>query len=202
MSEIIVLDNVIPEDAQDKLWDMMQDYRFSWHYGPSNIYEDENNNDQCFRDSNTIDSFQFTHLLLNSVISYRQQLFDNFTEPLSVAFKSLGMEHRTLIRVKCNLLTNNRNFEKEAYNPPHVDGEFSHWVVVYYVNDSDGDTVIFNETYGSKFDKLTVKQRVSPKKGRAVAFPGKYFHASCNPIKTDVRCVINMNLGESGKIIL
>jgi hypothetical protein len=45
VSEIIVLDNVIPEDAQDKLWDMMQDYRFSWHYGPSNIYEDENNND-------------------------------------------------------------------------------------------------------------------------------------------------------------
>jgi hypothetical protein len=202
VSDIIVLDDVISPDAQDKLWDLMQDYRFSWHFGPSNIYEDETNNDQCFRDSNTIDSFQFTHLLLNSQIPFKEPFFENFREPLITMFKSLGLDNRNLFRVKCNMLTNNRKFEKTAYNPAHVDGEFVHWVVVYYVNDTDGDTIIFNETYGSKFDKLTVKQRVSPKKGRAVAFPGKYFHASSNPIDVDVRCVININLSESGKIIL
>lgn len=202
MSNIIVMDNVISKEEQDRLWDFIQDYRFSWHYGPSNVYEDDRNRGQCFPDENTVDSFQFTHLLLNSQISYKEPFFDNFREPIITIFKSLGLENRNLFRVKCNMLTNNRKFKEGAYNPAHVDGEFDHWVVLYYVNESDGDTVIFNETYGSAFNKLTVQQRVSPKIGRAVAFPGKYFHASCNPIKSDVRCVVNINLSESGKIIL
>jgi hypothetical protein len=29
---------------------------------------------------------------------------------------------------------------------PHIDSFFPHWNAIYYVNDSDGDTVIFNET--------------------------------------------------------
>ena len=63
---------------------------------------------------------------------------------------------------------------------------YPHYNAIYYVNDSDGDTVIFNETnkdYSEDFgvmkeNKFTVKQRITPEKGKVVVFPGHYYHAS------------------------
>ena len=39
-------------------------------------------------------------------------------------------------------------------------------VMFYYVMDSDGDTIIYNETEES--ENYTIKQRVTPKQGRVV----------------------------------
>ena len=61
--------------------------------------------------------------------------------------------------------------------------------MVYYVNDSDGDTVLFNEFYNTK--SVSINRRIAPKKGRAVIFDSNRFHASSNPINTPTRFVIN-----------
>lgn len=200
--QIKILDDVIPVDFQDKILDMVQDHRFNWHFAPSNIYEGEENKDQSFMDNQTVDSFQFYHLFVHSQIGYSEPFYENFRPLVHYIQKALDLQNTNVMRVKANMLTNNRRFFPLAYNPPHVDGEYDHWAVVYYVNDSDGDTVIFNETYGSQFDKLTEKTRVSPKKGRVVCFPGKYFHASSNPQRNDWRCIFNINLSLSGPLIL
>jgi ectoine hydroxylase-related dioxygenase (phytanoyl-CoA dioxygenase family) len=64
--------------------------------------------------------------------------------------------------------------------------------MVYYVNDSDGDTFLFNEFQNSnKVTEVTLKQRVMPRKGRAVIFDSNRFHASSNPINNTSRFVIN-----------
>lgn len=203
LTEVVVLDNVIPVEEQDKMWDFIQDYRFSWHFGPSNVYEDDKNRGTIFLDEHTIDSFQFTHVLQYSRIGFKEPMFDTFRNNLVTILKAFDLDNHNVYRVKLNMLTNNRKFQLGCYNPAHVDeAEKEHMVIVYYFNDTDGDTWIFNETHGSTFDKLTVKHKISPKKGRAVAFPGKYFHASSNPIDTDVRCVMNINLNNTGKIIL
>jgi hypothetical protein len=200
--EITVVDDIISAEYQDKILSLVRDYRFTWHFTPSNIYETDNNRDQCFVDNNTVDSYQFTHLMLNSQIKFKEPFYDNFVELIDQIQKQFNLLQTTATRVKANLLTNNRHFDPNSYNPPHVDGDYEHWVVVYYVDDSDGDTVVFNETYGTQFDKLTVKQRISPKKGRAICFPGKYFHASSNPITNGVRTVFNIDFKSTDKIIL
>ena len=46
-------------------------------------------------------------------------------------------------------------------------------VILYYVNDSDGDTLFFDNK-----DKLNIIKRVSPKKGRVVHFDNNKLHAS------------------------
>lgn len=69
---------------------------------------------------------------------------------------------------------------------PHTDLPFDHLVVLYYVNDADGDTVFFN-------DKNEIVKSVSPKRGRVVAFDGRIPHGGGIP-KTGPRCAINFDI--------
>tara|TARA_R110000803_G_C11842327_1_gene304764 strand:- start:71 stop:628 length:558 start_codon:yes stop_codon:yes gene_type:complete len=69
--------------------------------------------------------------------------------------------------------------------PPHVDIDWPHWVFLYYVNDSEGETVFYNE------QKEEIK-RVTPKKGRACFFDGSIYHSASTPNITS-RAVININ---------
>ena len=76
----------------------------------------------------------------------------------------------------------------------HIDinCNFDFIVALYYVCDSDGDTVIYNETEES--ETYTIKQSVTPKQGRMVIFDGKLFHAARQPINSNTRCIVNYNL--------
>jgi hypothetical protein len=86
------------------------------------------------------------------------------------------------------------------HHNPHVDFYQPHRAALYYVNDSDGDTVIFNETYDdvsreqslryTKEGLFTVARRVSPKKARMCGFDGKHYHASMHPMQSSSRIAI------------
>jgi hypothetical protein len=95
-------------------------------------------------------------------------------------------------RVKFNLLLK-QNFG-DHYNQPHIDTPAPTYSMVYYLNDSDGDTIFFNEKYSAEQKdpvKLTVLERIKPKKNRAVIFESDRYHASSNPTINDDRFVIN-----------
>lgn len=83
----------------------------------------------------------------------------------------------------------------------HVDQPTPHTVLLYYVNDSDGDTFLYKEradplTYlaGSYPESFTVDVRVTPKKGRAVIFDGLQFHSVSSPKDYLKRQIININV--------
>ena len=68
--------------------------------------------------------------------------------------------------------------------PPHVDRKEPHFVCLYYVNDSEGDTIFYNNK--------EITQKVSPKKGRIIFFNGSIKHSGSHP-STKTRTVININ---------
>ena len=68
----------------------------------------------------------------------------------------------------------------------HVDCNFPHTVVLYYLNNSDGDTVFFDK-------QGNVSQRVSPKKGRVLVFDGTIYHGGGIPKKYP-RSVVNFDI--------
>ncbi|TNF99394.1 MAG: hypothetical protein EP297_05670 [Gammaproteobacteria bacterium] len=85
------------------------------------------------------------------------------------------------------------------YDSPHVDLFDEHFALLYYVCDSDGDTVIFENMYSKekpkqpKLRNLKEKIRVTLKQGRVVIFDGFYWHTATQPSKS-VRCVINTDV--------
>ena len=85
------------------------------------------------------------------------------------------------------------NLKDRSVDTPHIDiHDRKHIVALYYVCDSDGDTIIYNER--EKLGNYTIKQKVTPKQGRMVLFDGSLYHTAEQPLN-NVRCVVNYNLG-------
>ena len=69
---------------------------------------------------------------------------------------------------------------------------------LYYVNDCDGDTVLYN--YKSKdkkdipiFEDIKELKRITPKQGRVVVFDGMTWHTAEQPTK-GTRTIINFDM--------
>jgi hypothetical protein len=84
-------------------------------------------------------------------------------------------------------------------NVGHVDlaGAFKHYVFLYFLNDSDADTIL----YSQKFDgteptqeDLTELVRFTPKAGTAVLFNGDLIHSWEHPHEYDYRCSFIINV--------
>lgn len=120
---------------------------------------------------------------------------------------AMPMVYESLTRINFNFTSviRGRSFLQFPTTTPHVNHahvDFSnpHLVCLYYVNSSDGDTVIYNETVhdiinlpGINNNMMTVKTTVTPVRGRVVLFDGRRYHSSSTPTK-DKRCVINFDL--------
>jgi hypothetical protein len=72
--------------------------------------------------------------------------------------------------------------------------------MIYYVKDSDGGTILFNERTGWDLKGIDyipkeyiIKEIVQPKKNRAVLFSGDRFHCNQPPVANNNRIVINYN---------
>lgn len=107
-------------------------------------------------------------------------IFEAFTEKFSIKVKEL-------LRVRVRMTTKVAN--ESIVNHPHVDLEEPHKVLLYYVNDSDGDTIFFKKNK----DKLEEIHRETPVMGSAVYFDGSTHHASSTPTKVTRRITINFN---------
>ena len=87
------------------------------------------------------------------------------------------------------LMTNIQTIRpKWTMNAPHPDTRLDKFItVLYYVNDSDGDTFFF------KGDECI--SRSKPIKGTAAMYPSNTWHAGSTPVEHETRVVINMVFG-------
>jgi len=106
---------------------------------------------------------------------------------------SVFSQGRTFLQFPLNLK------DRHILDELHVDNRITpHLVVLYYVKDADGDTIIYENHYSNEksvpdLDKRIIKKRVTPKKGRVVLFDGWYWHTAEQPTN-DMRCIINYNV--------
>lgn len=188
LDEVNIIENVVPLEIQDRLERIAFSPNFGWFFNSSSDPDYMAKNPTL--PNNAVDIFQFTHRLASSAAIHSDH-YPVFAQLIS----AMPCIVTSLIRMKMNLTTRSIHFNEGNYGVPHIDypvGDFSnHIIALYYVNDSDGDTIIFNESESSK--ELTIKERIAPKKGRMVLFNGDLLHASSNPIKNDLRCVVNIN---------
>lgn len=144
-------------------------------------------------DKNTKDSIQFTHMAVWN--GEPDSKFWPLFLPLTFQAENLFNVRLQVVRCKVNATYPTVGFLDNQYNPPHKDQEDPNMMVgIYYVNDSDGDTLFFEEP-ASNFttDEFKVVTKVSPKKGNFVLFPASVLHAGRPPIVAPSRYVINFN---------
>lgn len=189
--DVIVFDDVIPEVYQNWLLDCIKNPDLKWHrkdHAISDLCVDDPRNGFC--------NFHYLYEIEQRELS-----------TLTNAFMPLALQFRDLLKAEC-LLRMRVNCTPSWYQNqvqlPHIDSYVKNsWNVVYYLDESNGDTVIYNERTQDhreyvnyvKNDVWTVKQTVPPKKGRAVAFKGDLFHSSTLPVGT-WRPVVNINVSE------
>ena len=107
------------------------------------------------------------------------------------------LEARSFIQLPLN-----EDFAGTGVDTPHLDRFEPHLVFLYYVCDSDGDTIIYDyktEKEGDVpfFEDVRELKRITPKQGRVVIFDGLYWHTAEQP-KKDVRCILNFNISTNG----
>jgi hypothetical protein len=195
--EVVVLDDALSPKQQDFIESALLSDDFPWFYNRGYVRHglDESvgvyGNRKIQSGLTSFNGNQFNHIFfLNGEI--RSNLYATIATTL---LHALPVAVEQILRVKANLVVPSIDAKPNSVGIPHVDdkSKLDSFVALYYVNDSDGDTVIFNETPDSQRFSLTEKKLVSPKKGRMVIFPGNYIHGSGVPKVSETRCVININ---------
>ena len=187
----ITKSNAIPSIYQDELEDFMFSRKFPW----SIVHESLNNNTQF--------SAGFSHLALNdgpvNPKGFTATPIASSLVPISYIMGDiLGKSIKKLLRIRVGLLlptTNVSNMPRLNFtlggDDAHVDFMMPHYTGLYYVNDSDGDTIVYNEKQQStEYTELT---RSSPEKGKIFIFDGEHYHASSKPINSYARIVLTYN---------
>jgi hypothetical protein len=177
---MILLEKFIPDSYADRLEHTICETDFAWKFNSSTISKTVEHNNQ------NVGNFQFFHpLYINEeIVSDTWSL----VRPLLYFVEDkTNLRVIKLHRVKINLLTNSNITEHEQERTLHSDvleKEYnqSYFSMIYYVIDSDGDTVL-------KYPDQD--NRVPPKKGRAVIFPSNIHHFGLPPKSHKRRMVIN-----------
>ena len=80
---------------------------------------------------------------------------------------------------------------------PHVDTDIPNIACILYLNETDGDTVLFNQkSENGKIPEginLTIKKTISPKVNRLLLFDGALIHTGHSPVNYSNRILLNMN---------
>lgn len=179
--------NVVDKEYQDKIFNLVTDIQFPWHFMEDTTYE------------KSTDKTSTTPAFANVIYhpGHAENPYADFFKPLVNAITeksnlSLAVVHR----IRLGFLLNTKYAfagSPYQYNTIHRDMETPHWTAVYYLNDCDGSTVIFRETETA--EKYYPLHKSEPKKGKAVVFDGMHYHASTCPkvFNKRIACTINFS---------
>jgi hypothetical protein len=147
-------------------------------------------------DGNTVVDDDSTIGLFHTFI-YDNQLCSEYFKEIDWIldeFEKINLQKNKIIRVRAGLFLKHPSADPHT---SHVDAKVPHTTAVYYVNDCDGDILIYNETYKThpwSSPKLPTEiSRFSPSMGKLVVFDGEHYHASSYPNKKPFRLAITFN---------
>jgi hypothetical protein len=174
-----VIDNFLTKSYHRELLELLNNYNFPWYYNSNISYESNNNSNRLYESG-------FSHIFWdNRSGGQRDSSYSWFWKPAL---------HKIMEVVNNKFIVRSRG----DMTDPHIDFSFPNISTVYYVNDSDGDTIFYKEKAKQHHDikllsKLNEVERVSPKANRLVVFEGDTVHTGSSPNKHKNRIIINSN---------
>ena len=196
--KIYVFDDIIDLDIQEDIKKLLlSDYEYDGKYPFPWYYIDDITSMEGDPDNQGRQAFMHAYVTYDGREKAMGRQVSRFHEVfvciLQNACKKLGIMNVNVLQGR-SFLQVPLNLKDRTVDTPHIDinDRDDFFVVLYYVCDSDGDTIIYNETKES--DQYTIKQRVTPKQGRVVIFDGTLMHTAEQPLN-NTRCIVNYNLG-------
>lgn len=190
---IKVIDNFLNDKDFDEIKKTFEN--FYWYY--------LNNISNYYDKSKIFNRFGFYHVFI------RYGIYTN--TPYKLIIKNLL--EKQLKETNCNFILRSRAdmtvYHKEKIiHDPHVDFLVdrdkvtqNHISTIFYVNNSDGDTVIYKEkahnisdiTPTPNLKNLTILKKIKPVANRLLIFSGNYIHTGHSPKNHSNRILINSN---------
>ena len=187
----LTIKNFLTSDDLQTLYDIVYSGNFPLYrcnlayYGKNNLYLD-----------------QWMHLLKENQES-NSDYCKTFEEIVLRSFKKHSIAFSCINRMRIGYHTTT----PLSFNGgSHVDTDIDHRVCILYLNESDGDTIIYNEEYNADGNldtfeyakkitncNFTESERHSPEKNKAIIFNGNKYHSSSTPQFHKERIVLNIN---------
>jgi hypothetical protein len=189
----IVLDDIFLDEEIKFIEKYFTNFDFPWYFGTSSIFtcgeeitEEHKNNHPKIQEYIQLQHTFFNLNVRTKEVDQLSQNVDLVVDILKKVFNKTSLKG-DLLRCKVNLQPRNKTKLLDSYNTPHNDFEFDHHVVLYYVNDADSNTILFN------LDNTEMTQ-IPSKKGRILIFDGNILHTGAHPKDTIYRIVINYDI--------
>ncbi len=187
----MIFEDLIDKDMQILIEDTTLGGNFPWYFCPFTIdLSNLTNEKKEFVYEQGINPSQFVHTLVDEHEINSKHFI--LIEPILQNLAKRLQKNISVKKAKFNFLPQN-HIDKHHF--PHVDtnpDDQSVMSMIYYVNNSDGDTYFFDDTYPRTKEYTDVIKKITPKKGKAIVFEGKQFHASSSPIISEKRIVLNV----------
>jgi len=185
---MIEIDELVTVDVQNAIEKFVLSTSFPWFYSHNTITVSELTKPDYIALEQGINPPQLVH---NLVVNGKQQTeFFSLIQPILDQLTNYYKKDCEIFRAKFNLLSKN---DDSMYHYPHIDTEtFGANTMIYYVNESDGDTFLFDGIGPNKGEAVAIDKQISPKKGKAIIFPANQFHSSSSPINASTRVVLNV----------
>lgn len=177
----------VPKKNQNKLEELLTGAEFPWRYNAETVMQKPK----------PLKQFDDISILGHTLIR-DGQLNSEYFNPINTLLDLSGLVNKfslstQIIRAQANLFLK----RDRVINPcPHIDFQrVRHMVVLYYVNDCDGDTVFYNlsDCDDHRLDEMKEWRRESPKKGDIIIFDGKIFHSPSCPVESLCRSTLNFD---------
>lgn len=195
--KILVLDDILSPTEITSIEEIFLSSYFPWYFPlMSREYNTKTNNFNYYTcspayanshaDKNTFEAPQLVHEFVyeGNATSKNIYCIDFLIDKICKTFNKKF--NFTRIKANCQF---KQQYNDNAHNTRHRDQNFlDHLVMIYYVNNSDGNTKIFKE------DAYDILGEVEPKAGRFVIFNGLNSHAGIHPKLNDYRILINFNI--------
>lgn len=184
LKDVIIIDDAIPLVQQIELEQLFTGPAIPWSLvAPGPTY-----NSTSIATKDSIDYNQLVHLVYSSADSIVSPTFPMLMPIIS----ALPVNVKELLRIKANITMSSKNRPDGSYGMPHVDftpPPQGLVTAIYYINDSDGDTVMFNQVGNT----VIPMQTITPKRGRLVVFNGTRYHSGNCPSGDNPRAIFNIN---------
>ena len=176
-----IIDN-IPEPIVGQVEQWVTSTKIPWYYFNHTLGSDPKGMCEVDQDVYQLkDMPRLTHYFYPNSTTAKEDR--DYVMPLTTWVRQQLLPGYIVKRVMGNVTTQLPGSENYL-NLPHVDSNKDMVTLLYYVNNSDGKTVFFQEK--------KIQHEVEPRRGRGVLFPSNTVHAGQVPCINKNRYVINI----------